>query len=88
MSTIYKLCQKKLYNFQFQIAEKVNKARQQHSVGQKHNFPVCKKILNGIVPWSGVKVMVLCVKSGKNKVGHFIILKAMVRAPLVKHTLI
>ena len=27
------------------IAEKVNKAaQQQHSGGQKHNFPVCKKI--------------------------------------------
>ena len=41
----YRLCQKKLYNFQFLIAEKVNKSRQQHSRGQKHDFPVCKKIL-------------------------------------------
>ena len=41
----YRLCQKKLYNFQFLIAEKVNKAQQQHSGGQKHNFPVFKKFL-------------------------------------------
>ena len=41
---VYRLCQKKIYNFQFLIAEKVNKARQQHSDGQKHNFPVRKEI--------------------------------------------
>ena len=29
---------KKLYNFQSLIAKKVNKARQQHSNGQKHNL--------------------------------------------------
>ena len=40
----YRLCQKKLYNFHIFIAEKVNKARQQHFDGQKHNFHVCKKI--------------------------------------------
>ena len=48
----------KLYNFQFLIAKKVNEARQQHSGGQKHNFPVRKNILNGIIPWPSVKVMV------------------------------
>ena len=43
--SLYRLCQKKknIYNFQFLITEKVNKAQQQHSSGQKHNFPVCKK---------------------------------------------
>ena len=40
---VYRLCLKKLYNFLFFfIAEKVNKAQQQHSGGQKHNFPVFK----------------------------------------------
>ena len=29
---------------QLLIAEKVNKARQQHTGGQKHNFPMRKKI--------------------------------------------
>ena len=67
----YRLCQKQLYNFQFLIAERVSKGRQQHFSGHNYNFPVCKKILNGIIPWSGVKVMVLWVMSGKNKVGYF-----------------
>ena len=35
---------KKLYNFYFLIVKKVNNAQQQHSNGQKHDFPVCKKI--------------------------------------------
>ena len=35
---IYRLCQKKLYNFQFLIAENVNKAQQQHSGGQNIIF--------------------------------------------------
>ena len=43
-STLYRLCLKKLYNFHFFIAEKVNKAQQRDSGDQKHNFPVCKKI--------------------------------------------
>ena len=30
--------------FSFFIAKKVTKAQQQHSCGQKHNFPVYKKI--------------------------------------------
>ena len=38
-----KVVSEKLYNFQFLIAEKVNKAQQQHSGIQKHNFPVFKK---------------------------------------------
>ena len=41
---LYRLCQKKLNNVQFLIAENVNKAWQQYSSGQKHNFPVHKKI--------------------------------------------
>ena len=46
-----------IFTFLF-IAEKVNKAQQQHSNGQKHNFPVCcvRRFLNGIIPWSGVKL--------------------------------
>ena len=40
----YRLCQKKLYNFQVFIMEQVNKAQQQHSHGLKHNIPVCKKV--------------------------------------------
>ena len=32
------------YNFQCLIVEKLNKARQHHSSGQKHNFPVSKRI--------------------------------------------
>ena len=48
-----------------------NKAQQQNSGGQKHNFPGCKKILNGIIPCSGVKVIPLGVMSGENKVGRF-----------------
>ena len=61
------------YYFFFFIAEKVNKAHQQYSGCQKHNFLVCnlRRFLNGIIPWSGVKVMVLWVMNGKNKVGHF-----------------
>ena len=62
---------KKLYNFQLLIAEKVNKAQQQHSGGQKHNFPWVRRFSNAVIPWSGVKVMVHRVMSGKNKVGHF-----------------
>ena len=30
-----------------------------------------RRFLHGINPWSDVKVMVLWVISGKNKVGHF-----------------
>ena len=41
----YRLCHKKLNNFQFLTGEKVNKAQQQHSGGQKHSLPVRKKIL-------------------------------------------
>ena len=52
-----RLYQKYLFNFRFFIAEKVNKEQQQHSNSQKHNFPVCKKILNSIIPRSGAKVM-------------------------------
>ena len=57
--------------FFFFIAEKVNKAQQQYSGCQRHNFPVCNlgRFLNCIIPWSGVKVMVLWVM--KLKVGHF-----------------
>ena len=71
--TVYRLCQKKLYNFQFLIAEKVNEAHQQHFGGQNIIFLCVRRFLNGIgiIPWSGVKVMVHCVMSGKNKVGHF-----------------
>ena len=67
----YSLCQKKLYNFRFLIVEKVNKAQQQHSGGQNIIFLCARRFLNGIIPWSGVKVMVHRVESGKNKVGHF-----------------
>ena len=45
---LYRLCQKKLYNFQFLIAEKVNKAQQQHSGGQNIIF-LCVRYLNGIM---------------------------------------
>ena len=55
---IYRLCQKKLYNFQSLIAEKVNKAQQHHSDGQNIIFLCVRRFLNGIIPWSGVKVMV------------------------------
>ena len=34
--------EKKLYNFQILIAEKLHKAQHQQFGGQKHNFPVCK----------------------------------------------
>ena len=34
-------------------------------------FLCVRRSLNGIIPWSGVKVMVLWVMSGKNKLGHF-----------------
>ena len=44
LKILYRLCQKKLYNFQFFIVEKEIKAQQQHSGSQKHNCPVCKKI--------------------------------------------
>ena len=60
----------KLYNFQFLIAEKENKAQQQHFDGQNMIFLCVRRFLN-IIPWSGVKVMVHWVMSGKNKVGHF-----------------
>ena len=68
---VFRLCQKKLYNFQFLIAEKVNRAEQQHSGIQNITFLCVRRFLNGIIPWSGVKVMVHWVMSGKNKVGHF-----------------
>ena len=68
---VYRLCQKKLYNFQSLIAEKVNKAQQQLSGGQNIIFLCVRRFLNGIIPWSGVKVIVHRVMSGKNKVGHF-----------------
>ena len=56
--SIYRLCQKKLYNFQYLFAEKVNKAQQQHSGGQ-NIIVLCKgRFLNGIIPWLGVKVMI------------------------------
>ena len=61
----------KLYNFPFLIAGKVNKAQQQHSSGQNIIFLSERKFLNGIILWSGVKVMVIWVMSGKNKVGYF-----------------
>ena len=64
------MCQKKLYNFQSLIAEKVNKTQQQHSGGQNIIFLCVRRFLNGIIPWSGVKVMVHWVMSGKNN-GHF-----------------
>ena len=68
----YRLCQKKkIYNFLLLIAEKVNKAQQQSSGGQNTMFLCVRRFLNGIIPLSGVKVMVHWVKSGKNKVGHF-----------------
>ena len=36
---------KKIVQFSFFfITEKVNKKQKQHSGGQKHNFPVCRKI--------------------------------------------
>ena len=65
----YRLCQKKLYNFQF--VEKVNKAQQQNSGGQNIIILCVRRFLNGIIPWSGVKVMVHWVMSVKNKGGHF-----------------
>ena len=34
-------------------------------------FLCVSRFLNGINPWSGVKVMVPLVMSGKNKEGHF-----------------
>ena len=49
---------KKLYNFQFLIAGKLNKAQQQHSCGQNLIFLCVRSFLSGIIPWSGVKVMV------------------------------
>ena len=49
---------KKLYNFLFFIAKKVGKAQQQHSGGQKHNFPVFKMIFK----W--YKSMVRCKSYG------------------------
>ena len=67
----YRLCQKKLYNFRFFIAEKVNKAQQNTPVVKNIIFLCARRFLNGIIPWSSVKVMVLWVMSGKNKVGHF-----------------
>ena len=84
----YRLCQKKLYNFQFLILEKVNKAQQKHNGGQNIISLCVRRFLNGIIPWSGVKVMVHRVISGNFKWATFAItMKAMVRAPLVKHTL-
>ena len=55
---VYRLCQKKLYNFPFLITEKVNKAQQQHCGGQNLSFMCLRRFLNGTIPWSGVKVMV------------------------------
>ena len=55
---------KKIYNFKFLIAEKVNKSQQQHSGGQNISFLCVRRFLNGIIPWSGVKVMVRWVMSG------------------------
>ena len=87
----YRLCQKKLYNFQFLIAEKVNKAQQENSGGQ-NIIILCVRnffFLNAIIPWSGVKVMVHWVMCVKTKWATFaIIMKVMVRVSLVKHTLI
>ena len=59
----YRLCQKKLYNFQFSIAEKVNKAQQKkkkkkNSGGQNIIIMCVRRFLNSIIPWSGVNVMV------------------------------
>ena len=68
---LYRLCQKKLYNFHCLIAEKVDKAQQQQSRGQNMIFLCVRRFSNDIIPWTGVKVMVHCVMSGKNKVGHF-----------------
>ena len=67
----YRLCQKKLYNFQFLFAEKVNKVQQQHSGGQNIIVLCVRRFLDGIIPWLGVKVMVHWMMSAKNKVGHF-----------------
>ena len=72
------------------MMEKVNKAQQRHFGGQNHNFPVYKKIFKGYY------FMVRCKKFWsceqwvvKTKWATFaIIMKAKVRAPLVKHTLI
>ena len=69
LTRVYRLCQKKLYNFQSLIAE-VKKAQLQH-YGDQNIIFLCVRFLNGIIPWSGVKVMVHWVMSGKNKVGHF-----------------
>ena len=55
------------------LRKKVNKAQQQHSSGQKTNFPACKIFLNGINPRSSVKVMCLWVISGKTKWATFAI---------------
>ena len=85
----YRLCQKKLYNFQFLIAGKVNKAQQQHFGGQNIIFMCVRRFLNGIILWSGIKVMVHWIMSGKNKVCHFRhYYESHGSSPLVKHTLI
>ena len=60
-----------MYNFQFLIAGKVNKPQQQHSGGKNIIVLCVRKLLNGIIPQSGVKVMVHWVMGAKNKVGHF-----------------
>ena len=45
MELIIQVVSEKIIQFLIFIVEKINKAQQQHSGGQKHNFPRCKKIL-------------------------------------------
>ena len=66
----YRLCQEKLYNFQFFIVEKV-KHSNNTPVAKSIFFLCVRRFLNGIIPWISVIVMVLWVMSGKNKVSHF-----------------
>ena len=68
---LYSLCQKKIFNFQILIAEKVNKAQQQSTATKSIIFLGVRRFLNDFFPWLGLKVIVLWVMSSKNKVGHF-----------------
>ena len=48
----------KIIQFLFFIVKKGNKAQQQHSSGQNIISLCVRRFLNGINPWSGIKVMV------------------------------
>ena len=60
-------------NIQFSIFNWGESKQSTGTAFQRQNiiFLCVRRFLNGIIPWSGVKVMVHWVMSGKKKVGYF-----------------